>query len=384
MSEIMVPSRREVLTSAGALALATAANAAVPPQAAPRVYRIGVISASIDGKPQITNGHTWHFAQYFHPEINLAAIRKFLDPGSARGFERYLRNPRYSFDQLPFPDTRITHVYANPADGLDRYTQAFPGVRIAKTLDELVKEVDAVWLGDASGRGNDHYDLLAPALRRGLPCFCDKPIGGTVAETQRILDLATKHKAPLMSSSIFRYQFGMEQALRLRDSTDVGPQQVGSLQFVLASMAGGYSERGWFIYGQHPIWSVVTLCGPGAEAVSLYARENTAHALITYKDRMPAEVWYGRPDIIGQYNHITAYFARRSYAWTPAIEGDFQYGHHYEMFRMAHTFREMIRTRREPVPHREILEVTAIVHAGAKSLEEKNRRVLLEEVLPKR
>ncbi|MSQ97499.1 MAG: hypothetical protein EXR98_23510 [Gemmataceae bacterium] len=134
MSETLIPTRREVLTAAGALTLATAENAADQPPAAPRVYRIGVISASAEGKPQITNGHTWHFAQYFHSEINLAAIRKFLDPGSARGFERYLRNPRYSFDQLPFPDTRITHVYANPADGLDRYIQAFPGVRIAKGL----------------------------------------------------------------------------------------------------------------------------------------------------------------------------------------------------------------------------------------------------------
>jgi hypothetical protein len=35
------------------------------------------------------------------------------------------------------------------------------------------------------------------------------------------------------------------------------------------------------------------------------------------------------------------------------------YGHHYEMYRMAHTFREMIRTRREPVPHSEILEATS-------------------------
>ena len=34
------------------------------------------------------------------------------------------------------------------------------------------------------------------------------------------------------------------------------------------------------------------------------------------------------------------------------------------MFRMAHTFREMIRTRREPIPHNEILEVTAILYAG--------------------
>jgi hypothetical protein len=51
------------------------------------------------------------------------------------------------------------------------------------------------------------------------------------------------------------------------------------------------------------------------------------------------------------------------------------------MFRMAHTFREMIRTRRKPVPYREILEVTAILHAGAKSMEERGRLVRLDEVM---
>jgi predicted dehydrogenase len=365
--------RREAL-AAGALAFAGAAVADPPP--ANRVYRIGVISASIDGRAQRTNGHTWHFAQYFHPEIHMPAIRRYQDPGSVRMFERYIRNPRYNFDQLPFPDTRITHVYANPDDGLSNFVEAFPGVRIARTLDELVESVDAVWLGDASGRGNDHYDLVAPALRRGLPTFCDKPIGGTVAETRRILELARQHNAPLMSSSLFRHEHGMEHALRMRDSGDFGP-----LQFVLASMAGGYSHPSWFIYGQHPVWSVVTLCGPGAQAVSMYAREATAHALITYPDRMPAEVWYGRPDLSGQYCQTFVYFTRGVHQFTPAMEGDFWFGHHYEMFRMAHTFREMVRTRREPVPHREILEVTAILHAGAKSMQERGRLVELSEVM---
>ncbi len=242
-----------------------------------------------------------------------------------------------------------------------------------------MESVDAVWVGDASGRGNDHYDLVAPALRRGLPTFCDKPIGGTVAETRRILDLAREHNAPLMSASIFRYEFGMEQALRMRDSGDFGP-----IQYVVASMAGGYSPTGWFIYGQHPIWTVMTLCGPGVEAVNLYARENTAHMLITYRDRMPAEVWYGRADLVGRYCETFVYFQRQVYTFTPAMEGDFWYGHHYEMYRMAHTFREMIRTRREPVPHPEILEVTAIVHAGARSLTERGRLVQLSEVMPRR
>ena len=159
-------------------------------------------------------------------------------------------------------------------------------------MEELVEAVDAVWLGDASGKGDDHFDLVAPALKKGLPTFCDKPIGGTVAGTRKILEYAEKHGAPLMSSSLFRHEFGMEQALRMRDSGEHGP-----LQFVLASLGGGYTPDSWFVYGQHPVWTVMTLCGAGAEAVSMYARGGAAHALVTYKDRMPAEVWYGRPDV---------------------------------------------------------------------------------------
>jgi len=366
------PSRREALAGAGALALTGTA----PAQSADKIYRIGVISASIGGKPQKTNGHTWHFAQYFHPTINLAAIKKYLDPGSAKMFADYLRNPRTNFDALPFPDTRLSHVYDADRASAALYAEAFPGVKVTKSAEELADSVDAVWLGDASGRGDDHLALVTPALKKGLPTFCDKPIGGTVANTRRILELARKHKAPLMSSSLFRHEFGMEHALRLRDG-----KEFGKLEYVLASMAGGYTPEGWFIYGQHPVWTVVTLCGPGAEAVSLYARGFSAHALVTYPDRAPAEVWYGRPDLGGSYCETSVHFTKKVYRFTPAIEGDFWYGHHYEMYRMADTFRRMVRSRREPVPHREILEVTTLLHAAARSLKEKSRLVALAEVL---
>ena len=85
------PTRRELLLAGGTAALCTGADARAEDPPA-KVYRIGVISASIDGKPQKTNGHTWHFAQYFHPTVNLDAIKKYLDPGSAQLFRTHLRN----------------------------------------------------------------------------------------------------------------------------------------------------------------------------------------------------------------------------------------------------------------------------------------------------
>ena len=368
------PTRRQAVL-AGAAAL-TAARASAEEKPASKVYRIGVLSASIHGKPQPRNGHTWHFAQYLHPTINLDAIKKYLDPGSAKMFAEYVRNPRYNFDQLPFPDTKITHYYDADAKVIGPFLEAFPGVKAAKSPEDLAEQVDAVWLGDASGFGEDHFDLVAPALKRGLPTFCDKPIGGTVAGTRKILELARKHKAPLMSSSLFRHEWGMEAALRKRDTKEFGP-----IQYVIAAVQSGYSPDGWMIYGQHPAWTVMTLLGPGVEAVSMYAREQTNHALVTYKDRMPAEIWFGRPNETFEYCHTSVFFQKKRYEYTPSIEGDFWYGHHYEMFRMAATFREMVKTRVEPIPHQEILEVTAIVHAAAKSVKEQSRLVKLSEVM---
>ena len=369
-----------LLASAVALggpALVTAGSAEVAePRGPDSVLRIGVISATIRGKPQACNGHTWHFAQYLHPTADIDAFCKFVDPGSAKFFREYMRNPKFNFDQLPFPDTRITHYYDADTQAATDFTQAFPGVEVANSVEEMVEEVDAIWLGDGSGFGDDHFDLVAPGLKKGLPTFCDKPIGETPAGTRKILEFAKQHNAPIMSSSLFRHEWGAEAALRKRDSGEFG-----QIQYVIASVQGGYSESGWMVYGQHPAWTVMTLLGPGVEAVSMYARENVAHALVTYPDRMPAEIWFGRPNSTWEYCHTEVHFEKMRFEYTAGIEGDFWYGHHYEMFRMAATFREMVKTRREPIPHQEILEVTAIVHAAAKSLTEQSRLVKLTEVM---
>ena len=376
----LLPRRQMLLASAAALGGSAVAGAqtalAAPADAAPqRELRVGVISATNRGKPQSRNGHTWHFAQYFHPTIDLDAFCNFVDPGSARFFRDYVRNPKFTFDQLPFPDTRITHYYDADPQAAKDFTVAFPGVQAARSVEDMAGQVDAIWLGDASGFGDDHFDLIAPGLAKGLPTFCDKPIGETPAGTRKILEFAKQHKAPIMSSSLFRHEWGTEAALRMRDAGEFGP-----IEYVIASLQGGYSEPSWMVYGQHPAWMVVTLLGAGVEAVSMYARESDCHALVTYPDRMPAEIWYGRPSGDFYYNHTEVHFQKKKYEYTPGIEGDFWYGHHYEMFRMAATFRTMALTGVEPVPHAEIQTVTAIIHAGARSLKERSRLVRLDEV----
>jgi predicted dehydrogenase len=365
------PSRRSFLLSGSAALIADPAPAA-PPE---KTFRIGVVSAAIRGKAQPTNGHTWHFAQYLHPTVDLDAIKKYLDPGSADFFRKVVRNPRYNFDRLPFADTKLTHYYAADPKVIGPFCEAFPGVKPAKSPEDLAEQVDAVWLGDASGFGEDHFDLIAPALARGLPTFCDKPIGGSVVGSKKILAFAREYKAPIMSSSLFRHEQGMEAALRKRDTNEYGP-----IQHVIAGVQSGVNLDGWLVYGQHPAWTVVTLLGPKVQAVSLHIRESICHALVTYPDRPAAAIWFGRPNEISEYCHTSVFFQKKRFEYTPSIEGDFWYGHHYEMFRMAATFREMVRSGKEPIPHEEIVAVTAIIHAGARSVGEKSRLVELREL----
>ena len=177
--------RRNFIAATGATALATEVKSAEVEKKdlGSKPIRVGIISASIRGKAQKTNGHTWHFAQGFHPQVNLAAVKKHLSAGPIELFEKYFRNQDIHFARLPFNNTKISAIYdADPASAA-AFAEGFPGVEVARSLDELVKNSDAIWLGDASGYGDDHFELLAPCLQAGLQNFCDKPIGETVLGT---------------------------------------------------------------------------------------------------------------------------------------------------------------------------------------------------------
>jgi len=125
------------------LARAERAREAAAAEPAQKVFKIGVISAAIEGKPQTRNGHTWHFAQYLHPTFDWDAFKKHY-PQAFDGFKKFYRNPKYHFDELPFADTQITHYYdADPAVSVP-FTEVFSGVKVAKSVEEMANECDAI------------------------------------------------------------------------------------------------------------------------------------------------------------------------------------------------------------------------------------------------
>ncbi|MFT4560126.1 MAG: hypothetical protein ACI92S_005523, partial [Planctomycetaceae bacterium] len=155
--------RRNLLKLAGGAALATGCSPLFAAPAERKVFRIGVVSAAILGKPQARNGHTWHFGQYLHPTCDFDALKKHY-PQVVDGWQKVYRNLELHFDLLPLPDTKITHYYDADPSVSTAFAEVFPGVQVATSLEKMAGEVDAIWMGDASGKGEDHFDLVAPGL----------------------------------------------------------------------------------------------------------------------------------------------------------------------------------------------------------------------------
>ena len=129
-----------------------------------------------------------------------------------------------------------------------------------------------------------------------------------------------------MSSSLFRHEFGMEHALRLRNAKDLA-------HWSTSSRHGGRLHAGRLVH-LRPTSGLDrdNAVRPGGEAVSLYARGFSAHALVTYADRTAGGGVVRPARRRRPYCSTSVHFTKKVYRFTPAIEGDFWYGHHYEMY----------------------------------------------------
>jgi predicted dehydrogenase len=87
------------------------------------------------------------------------------------------------------------------------------GVKVTRFFDEAVADCDAIML-----EINDpayHAEYFARVAGLGKPVFVDKPMAGTVADGQRMLELAARHGTQVMSCSSLRFATSLADALGL-------------------------------------------------------------------------------------------------------------------------------------------------------------------------
>lgn len=118
--------------------------------------------------------------------------------------------------------------------------EPYPGCAYAASLEELLgQDLDGVVIATPSAL---HADQAIAALERGLSVFCQKPLGRTAREAQRVVDAARAADRLLGVDLSYRFTTGMRL---LRDRIREG--QLGDVYAVNLVFHNAYGpDKPWF------------------------------------------------------------------------------------------------------------------------------------------
>ncbi len=180
---------------------------------------------------------------------------------------------------------RVTGVYVGGMPDNDsswtrreKYSQEAlkAGAKIYPTVEELVQNVDVVFLESVDGR--PHLEQAKPVLAAKKPMFIDKPIAGSLADALEIVRLAKENNVMLLSSSSLRYVTGFQD---MRNSRPLG-KIYGCEAFSPASLNEKHPDMYW--YGIHGVESLFTIMGPDCISVSRTKTADTDFAVGIWND----------------------------------------------------------------------------------------------------
>ncbi|MDO5350511.1 MAG: Gfo/Idh/MocA family oxidoreductase [Lachnospiraceae bacterium] len=145
---------------------------------------------------------------------------------------------------------------------MDKITRAVTkewGVKLYPDIPSVMEQADAVFLEqvDARIRVRQFEEIVS----FGKPVFVDKPFALSTAECCRMLELADRYGAPVLSASALRFADGLTEALRqCKDHPIHGADFFGPMPFVK-------TQPGYFWYGVHMADMLYRTMGTGCSRV---------------------------------------------------------------------------------------------------------------------
>ncbi len=275
------------------------------------------------------------------------------DPFHVTGARVVAGFPSFSPD-LPASSSRV--------EGFKKQLSEEMGIKLVSSVDELLKEVDAVLLESVDGRR--HLKEATPVIKAKKPLFIDKPLAASYSEAKKIIDLAAKNSTPVFSSSSLRFDHNISAA---RQDAELGGI-VGCDAFSPASQDP--TNPGLFWYGVHGVEVLYTFMGAGCR--KLFSKKTEGADFVTGE-------WEG--DRIGTLRGTR----KGMHSYGARVFGEkkiVQVMYSTEIPLYAQLLRQVVpffRTGKPPVPNEETLEIMQFMQAAILS-EKEGREVLLSEV----
>lgn len=297
-----------------------------------------------------------------------------LDTSHVLAFTQTLnKGPKNPADADKVAGIKVVAAYPQGSKDIESSTKRVPeytakvkdlGVEIVDSVDDLVKKVDVVFLESNDGRV--HLEQVLPVLAAHKPCFIDKPIAGSLADTIRILDAAKKANTPLFCSSSLRFGKAVQA---VRDGS-IG-QVKNAETFSPAHLEATHPDLYW--YGVHGCESLYTVMGTGCQSVKRGTTEDG-------KIMVTGNWGNGRTGIFREENGQD----RKGYGGKAVGDkGEAAIGTYDGYDVLLFAIVDMFRTGKVPVTADETLELYTFMAAADESKRRGGAEVSLKEVLDK-
>jgi predicted dehydrogenase len=162
-----------------------------------------------------------------------------------------------NFDELPGAELRWVCDSSEVARA--RWSAAFAGARVAADLDELLDdpELDAVAVATHVPA---HAELALRVLEAGKHCFVEKPLAGSTAEAERVVDAARELDRVLMVGHLLEYHPGVDKLKELAAAGELGEiRYLYSNRLNLGRLRS--DENALWSLGAHDVSVVLRLAG---------------------------------------------------------------------------------------------------------------------------
>lgn len=186
-----------------------------------------------------------------------------------------------------FEGFRVTAAYPYGSRKIESSMKQIPfyinkmkenGIRLAGSVAELLKEVDAVML--MTFDGHPRLEQAIEVLKAGKPLFVNKPFAASLKDVISIMDASKKYRTPIFSSSPTRYLKGAQAA-----RSGAAGEVFGADSYSGAPLEPTHPDFYW--YGIHGVEILFTIMGKDCRTVQRKSTANTDIVIGTWdNDRL--------------------------------------------------------------------------------------------------
>jgi hypothetical protein len=292
-----------------------------------------------------------------------------LDTSHCEAFTKVLNDPNSGPDYAGF---KVTAAYPygsrdieSSASRIPQYTEDIKkyGVKITKSIDELLKETDVILLETNDGRL--HKEQAMQVIKAGKKLFIDKPLAASLKDSIAIFDAAKKNNVPVFSSSSLRFSQDVQD---IASGKTIG-RVLGADTFSPCTIEKTHPDLYW--YGIHGVETLYTVLGRGCKQVMRAHQDETDVVTGIWND---GRIGTFRGTRNGVYDYGgTAY----------GEKGNSKFSAHGGYEPLLKEIVKFFRTGVSPIDPQDTIEIYAFMEAADESKRKNGYPVLIDDVLNK-